>query len=411
MLADYKKSIDTFPDNVVVIGSGRWARVLTEVLCAILPLRVTLSIHSNRNVNGIKQWLAERSLKHKVDVYSGFSTLPSNKLTAVIVVNAARDHEQSVEWALGQGCPVLVEKPICLNSFSAQRLVNLALARNVYLATAHCFLFASYIESFAKLVSYEKKIQSLRVLWMDPQSESRYGETKSYDPGLPVYADWLPHILSILGSFVPSPIWLCKNLIFLRGGSHLNIHFTCNHLQLHVELIRNGDSRQRIIEVITRHKKIFLDFSCEPGIIYTDGAVLGEDTQWNSNPKPVSKMLSAFLKGAAGGTRDVRLNCSIGLSASQVIDQVTSIYRAALLPWLIQELGACQDLISSDLRYAINEILQMDDPNSSISIEQRIAYTYRNIKERVKASNVEKKFCFEGVLTQIIKEGRISSYL
>ena len=72
---------------------------------------------------------------------------------AIIVVNAASDHEESVEWALGQGCPVLVEKPFCLNFFAAQRLANLALTKNRYLATAHVFLFASYVETFSKLVS------------------------------------------------------------------------------------------------------------------------------------------------------------------------------------------------------------------------------------------------------------------
>ena len=86
----------------------------------------------------------------------------------------------------------------------------MALTRNIYLATAQVFLFASYVETFSKIIANENEIISINVLWKDPQSEKRYGEVKSYDPGLPLYLDWMPHILSILIAFLVDPTPICE---------------------------------------------------------------------------------------------------------------------------------------------------------------------------------------------------------
>ena len=411
MLPDSKQHHGLCPDDVAVIGGGRWTRVLAEVLCTITPPGVKLSIHSLHNAKGMETWVSDRGLENRIGVYSFLPSFTSNTSNAIIVVNAASDHEESVEWALGQGCPVLVEKPFCLNFFAAQRLANLALTRNCYLATAHVFLFASYVENFSKLIADENEIISIRVVWMDLQSESRYGEVKSYDPGLPVYLDWMPHILSILGTFLVAPTQLCEKLDFLKGGSHLNIHLNYGQIPCTIELVRNGNSRQRIFEVITRQKRITLDFSYEPGVIFTDEIEQCGDSDWNNNPKPVAKMLEAFLIGAATGVRDERLDISIGLNSNQVIDQIGTLYHEALVNWMNNELALHQDGINSDLCYSLIEILQLKDSNSVIPMEQRIDYVYGHIKEHVMTSNVETEHCVLEDIEMIIKQGRVSSYL
>lgn len=399
------------PDNVAVIGGGRWARVLVEVLCDLVPLGVKLSVHSPRNAKMMMAWVSERGLEKRISVSSSLPSLPSDASNAIIVTNAACDHESSVEWALTQGYPVLVEKPLCLNFATAQRLANLALARKVYLATAHVFLFASYVEAFSKHVADVSKIVSIRVLWMDPQSESRYGEIKSYDPGLPIYADWLPHVISILDTLGFGRDLLCENLDFLKGGAHLKINLIYGQISCDIELVRNGNTRQRIIEVITDQKKITLDFGKEPGSIYSDTTLLSLDQNLTDEPKPVTRMLAAFLQGAAGGMLDSRLDVSIGLSACHVINQTEFLYQAALLSWLNKELLTKQDGINSDMCYALTEILQAQDNRSSVPLAIRIDYLYRHIKELVMTSSVEPKSCTADVIKLIIKQGKITSYL
>lgn len=383
MLVNPKDNCVACPEHIALIGGGRWARVLLEVLCSLVPISVKISAHSPRNVDAMSQWVSARGLDRRIHVCSDYPKVVPEKTGAVIVANAAHDHEKAIEWALTECLPVLVEKPVTLSLASTQRMADLANKQKMYLATAHVFLFASYIEAFSKLVFNERNIVSIRVLWSDPQSENRYGEAKSYDPGLPIYADLLPHILSIVGAFKIGQAQLCENFSFFKGGAHLKINLVYGQIPCVIELIRNGNLRQRIIEVTTEKSKITLDFGIEPGIIYTDASELCGDPVWDINPKPVAKMLLAFLQGAAGGVYDERLDNSIGLLASQLIDQTKPLYHAALSLWLNHEFEVFQDCISSDLRYALTEILQMKYSNSAIRMEQRIVYIYQNIKEHI----------------------------
>lgn len=399
-----------YPSSVAVIGGGRWARVLADVLCGLVPPSVRISVHSPRNAKAMSAWVSERGFAQRIQVSSDFPRFPSGESNAVIVANAAYDHEKAIEWALSEGVPVLVEKPLTLNFAASQRLADLARSQKTYFAAAHVFLFARYVEAFSKLIANEDGIQSICVYWMDPQSENRYGEAKSYDPGLTVYADWLPHVISILDTLVASPAQRWERLEFLRGGAYLDIDLKLGDIPCAVQLVRNGNSRKRCIEVTTRQKKITLDFSSEPGTIFSDSGELCGDPDWDVKEKPVSRMLGAFLQGAAGGIRDSRLDIAHGLRASQAIDQVTSLYNSALLPWLSKKLLMIQD-DDIDLRYALSEILHVEEPHSSVPIGQRIDYVCRHIKEHATSSlNAE---LFEHpveLIRMMLKQGRISFY-
>lgn len=404
--------MDACPDNVAVIGGGRWTRVITEVLCDLVPPFVRISVHSPHNAKSMSEWVAARGLGQRVYVSSDLPKFSSGTSSAVIIANAARDHERAIEWALSERLPVLVEKPVTLSSAATQRMADLAVSKKTYLAAAHVFLFARYIEAFSKLVVEGDGVQSIRVQWMDPQSESRYGEAKSYDPGLTVYADWLPHIVSILGSLSPNSMQVRRKLEVLRGGAHLKMDIQLGDTPCEIELVRNGNGRQRLIEVTTRQGPISLDFAKEPGTIVSGTTVRCGDPAWESEPKPVSGMLRAFLLGAAGGGRDERLDIRIGLRASQLIDQLSTAYHAALSSWLSKKYSALGDGVDADLRYTFSEILYVDDPYSSVPTEQRIEYLHRHIKESVTASLPAgyKNRPME-LIRLIIKQGKLVSYL
>lgn len=412
MLVNPEEDCPACPEYVAVIGGGRWARVLLEVLCSLVPLSVRISAHSPHNAGAMLAWVSTRGLEHRIQVFSEYPKAAAGKSGAVIVANAALDHEKAIEWALSERLPVLVEKPVTLSSAVAQRMADLAKSNRTYLAAAHVFLFARYVEAFSRLVAEGDGVQSIRVQWMDPQSETRYGEAKSYDPGLTVYADWLPHIVSILGSIFPDSMQAGLRLEVLRGGAHLKTYIQLGDTPCEIEMVRNGSGRQRLIEVTTRQGQISLDFAKEPGTIIIDAAARCGDPAWEIEPKPVSRMLRAFLRGAAGEGRDERLDIRIGLRACQLIDQLAPAYHTAISSWLSKKYLALGDGDDADLRYAFSEILYADDPYSSVPTERRIEYMHRHIREFV-TSPLHAEYINRPMelIRLILKQGKLASYL
>ena len=366
-----------YPDRVSVIGAGRWARVMIETLCGILPVSIEISVHSPGNAMKMSDWVMEQGLNGRVHVFSEWPQYTSTKSSAAIVVNAASDHERTVEAMLSAGIPVLVEKPMASSEFAAQRLVDIAHSRNIPFATAHIFLFAKYLNLFACHVAKAKDIPGVRLVWADPKSENRYGEKKRYDPGLPIFADWLPHVLSILGLIVPDVSQRCDGLEFHRGGAHLKLKLMLGDIPCHVELIRNDEQRQRVIEVTTEGDMLQLDFTNEPGTIMSGSRTIEGDADWGGNKRPLAQMLISFLKWAAGGEFDDRLDAMIGLQACKVIDQAEVLYHASMLSWILKKTTA-KNWDDEELQYAFKEILL----SQGTLMEKDVDSLIRNLRQR-----------------------------
>ena len=304
-------------------------------------------------------WALEWGLSERVHASPELPSFGSSESSAAIVVNAARDHARAIEWALSAGVPVLVEKPVTLTGAESQRLADLARQRSVHFASAHIFLFAGYIDRFSALVADAGRVRAIRVRWTDPQSENRYGEQKQYDPGLPIFMDWLPHVMSIVGTLTSDEPEKCEIAKLLRGGAHLELTLMLGDIPCSIQLIRNSDQRRRIVEVDVRHDSLRLDFSREPGTVTCGGATMSGDPDWGGKARPSSQMLSGFLKWAAGGDFDARLDIETGLQACRLIDVVAARYYAILMPWLIDRLSS-PGPIDEDVRYALCEILQYE---------------------------------------------------
>jgi len=358
--------------NIAIIGGGRWARVIVQVLANLTPPPTGISIHSPRNADAMNAWAIKRGLAGIVSATASWPDFCSRKIDAVIVANAARDHERAVRAALLKGVPVLVEKPFAISAEGAQSLIDLGENRETPLATAHVFLFARYIERFGKLVSGNGPLNSLEFIWSDPGTEHRYGEQKSYDPGLPIVADLLPHVVSILSAVAPGARVDFKRITLSRGGSRSVLELNVGTAPCRLELVRDGAARVRSVSAITGEKRFNLDFSTEPGVITTADATICGDPEWQTGKRPMALLLSAFLQIAAGGPGDERLDASLGLQVCQLTDRAMRHYRANQAAWLFEKAVADQHQPDRDLRYALRELLHASGDTSAFESDEEL---------------------------------------
>jgi predicted dehydrogenase len=363
--------------NISIIGGGRWARVILEVICRIVDKSINISVYSKNNSTGMSEWASSKFFDHNIQVFKDLPTKFYAQTNAVIVVNAARDHEEFTLTALSAGGNILVEKPIALSYESGERLAKAAKQFNKHLTSAHVFLFANYFIKFTKLVLNAGKISKINIHWEDPGFEDRYGEKKLYDSGLPVFSDWLPHVLSMISAIITGKEFIFLSIELDRGGANVTIEILASDIPCRIILTRNGKLRKRLMEVNTETKKLQLDFTKEPGTIYDGTNEIADDNEWEFGQSPLESMLSSFLKGVSGEVFDKRLNLEIGLNALKVIDMVMIDYREKQLKWLIENLflnyaNKVNALHDENTFYALSEIFQSIRPLNMEQLNKKI---------------------------------------
>lgn len=310
--------------KILIIGGGRWARVIIEVILQLLPANSKLLIFSPKNFQGMLDWTVEKKIDSRTEIINNLNKLEIKKIEAVIVVNAASDHEKSIEWAIFNNLPVLVEKPLTLSANATGRLIELAYKENTILAAAHVFRFARYLENFSEIVKREK-IKQIQIHWMDLKTEVRHGEKKNYDASLPIHKDVLPHVFSILATLKLSLPEKIKSILWNEIKTKIEIR--CNALDIEYAffLEREGFERQRIIRVEAEAKTLELDFSKEPGFISNGESKVSADEDWNNKMRPLATMLSTFLNSISSQKMDSRLDASFALSVNEFADRIDKI--------------------------------------------------------------------------------------
>ena len=342
-------------DNVIIMGGGRWARVITEVLSDILDPLVNISIYSPHNHLYMKEWIVKNKVEQQIKVITSF---PNSFHTpcVVIVANATRDHYKSALKAISAGADVLVEKPVVLNYKQALDLYDFAKKNNKIVCASHVFLFASYIENFSKLIQERGEIEKIKISWEDSVIERRHGELKKFDAGLPIIVDCLPHIFSIISKFVPIDVsYNSIRLQISNGGSRVNMFLKNSGIPVEILMVRGGSQRTRLVEIIVEGKNNTLDFSIEPGVIKSENKKISGDLNWDHKPKPLKQLLSAFLSGANDKQFDKRLDFQFGIQVSKLIDESLGIYKNSQLRWVINKIKS-ENYLNRDLAYAINEL-------------------------------------------------------
>jgi predicted dehydrogenase len=299
-----------FPAAVAVVGGGRWARVLLDVLAGLLPPSVPLSVHSRSNAAGMREWAAAKGLQGRVTVGSG-----APEAAAVLVANLARDHEAAAVAALKAGAYVFLEKPLAPDAAAAERIV----AAGGRLAASQVFRWARYVDLFAKRCAQAGPLESLSVQWTAPAGERRHGEAVRLDESLTATADVLPHVCALVEALSGTAPTRLRSAA--REGGVERLGLDAGSLPVDVRLQRAGDARRRLVEARAGGRLLTLEFSTEPGTIAGPAGEEEADPAWNTRPRPMAAMLEAFVAWAGGAPKDPRLEPATPLQACRLADE------------------------------------------------------------------------------------------
>lgn len=370
-------------ETILLFGGGRWARILLQVTMKILPNNKIVVI-SPRNANGMRNWVSANQASSRIIVSENVNDWLDYNFFSAIVVNAVHDHSNAIQWCIKKNIPVLVEKPISLNYEVVLDLHKQAIQHNVLMAPSHIFLFVSYLEEFKRKVVSAGSINKITIHWMDPLTEARYGEQKSYDAAVPIFADWLPHLLSIVAALQPEEKYSINSISTMRGGAKMHIILSGKLIAYEFILTRNGFERKRSICATTVSGELVeLDFSLEPGIIRTQNYSYSADENWDSKEKPSSILLTTFFSSVKSKTIDPKLRIDLALTSCQLIKEIYPEYLSYQSEWLSGKILQ-KAPFDDDMRYACKEIIAgIPHLRSNLSLEYLEEVIYGEKQESV----------------------------
>jgi predicted dehydrogenase len=258
--------------RLALIGGGRWGRQYASVL-ARFPERIGRVLW----VSHFNKPLANAFVAERAGALPRLELLPSleaailERPDAAIVVTASSDHASTAERLVRGGIPTLVEKPFALGSEQARRLIELARENDVPLCAALHLLKADFLQQFRELCAC-RRIGSMRVEWLDPECEERWGEVKSVNLAAYKAEEAVPHAWSILHLMLGGEeARLCAVHPRSLGAAEVEVEVGATRAVL--VFGRRAAARRRHISVVFGDGgSAELDFTIEPGRAIIDGS-------------------------------------------------------------------------------------------------------------------------------------------
>lgn len=274
--------------GVAVIGGGRWARVIAEVLDSVVLGDSKFVAVSPSNPERWRNWIKSHPRWHVGQCIK--SVLSQPEISHVVIARNARNHAETCLAALEQGKSVLVEKPFCLTLADLEKII--LASQNKHAFAALVFHFGPNQVAFRNACMARGAPKRLVLEWVDPTHENRHGESKTYDSSLNVVQDVFPHAWSILRPFLENePLRLC-NVTTDGGGRSVTLELAAGATSISMRLQRDAERRARLLYVDGIEWQAEFDFSVEPGLAMIDGVCLDVSEDFSS---PLAAMLQAFL--------------------------------------------------------------------------------------------------------------------
>jgi dTDP-4-amino-4,6-dideoxy-D-glucose ammonia-lyase len=292
------------PEEVLVVGGGRWGRILCDALLHAQHATSRVHLVSRHNFRGALSWLAERRRADKGNTYDRLAVwnslddaLEGTAAVAALVANSPARHYETARKLLVHGKHVLVEKPFVPTLRQANELTTLADSRGLVLAVGHEFLFASYMyHARARARQHLPTVDRASVAWHDVAREQRWGSRKSPDYTTNVVADIFPHVLSQLTVLFGPHDARQMEVTLAQAGEAASLTLLYGSVPVDVSLSRTAQQPRRVLTIASdTGRTLSVDFTHEPPELRLDGEVVPTDPEWSAHPRPVDGEIRHFL--------------------------------------------------------------------------------------------------------------------
>ena len=314
-------------DRWLIVGSRRWARIVAAEVCAAAAPDSSIQLHGSRTDPGLAAWWNDSPHKQRIEIVEQPVPCGGSTTGVALIVNSAHQHRSAVERALDAGYHVVCEKPLTFSRDDTLQLLARADARGLRLFGTNTYLFADYLRVFRREWLAGRALSELELTWADARAEVRHGQAKSYDSGVPVIFDVLPHVAGIVLATHGRLTFDRASIDVARGGAAVVARYAGGDLTLRVSLARNAARRVRLLRFSGPGGQVALDFAAEPGVASVDrepGVCV--DAAWHPGRRPIAQMLRSVEAYFERGVADERLGPDPALLAHDLIDAVADGY-------------------------------------------------------------------------------------
>jgi predicted dehydrogenase len=325
-------------------------------LCALLAPDRSIHLQASRSDTGLSEWWNGSPHKERIEIVD--QPIPCRESTTgvALIVNSAHEHRGSVESVLDAGYDAVCEKPLTFSRDDTLQLLARATERGLKLFSTNTYLFAEYLHVLRRDWLRDRTFSELEITWADATGEVRHGEAKSYDSSVPVFADVLPHVASIVLATHGRFTFGRSRIAVAQGGSAVTAQFDGDDLTVRVHMSRYSPRRARLLCFSGPGDQVTLDFAAEPGVVSLNQQTgVCVDPAWDSRKKPIAQMLDSVKAYFERGSLDDRLGADAALLGNDLIDGVAERYVQQQIDFLGATSRVPEGSGGEDIAYAVKE--------------------------------------------------------
>ena len=292
------------PAEVAVVGAGRWARVMCQVLTAFTPSISRVVLVAERNFAATRRWLEEKLRAEPSNGHGRIVVTPtlrdvldSKTIEAAFVTKMASEHYPTTRELLLAGKHVLVEKPFVLSADEAHELTRLARVQGRTLAVGFEFMYLPALHRLRDLIArHLDDVASVRVVWQDAAHVVKWGERKNPDLSANIVTDLYPHVLSQLLILFGRHEITSREVLSRDSCSNACITLDYGPIEVTASLDKQADDERRSLAVMSSSGHCLeLDFASDRERIELDGQELPLEIRPENFPRTLTAEVAYFF--------------------------------------------------------------------------------------------------------------------